>query len=501
MKRWRWIALLLCALLTVSVFAACETKPQAESSTVSVDGPVGMTKQLLDHLGERDLEGFELVILSTTEEYAFGDIQFATDELNSDPVNDAIFERNNLIEDLYNCKITVQFCGEGEPFLERVTTDCLSGTVNYQVVASGISSTGIPKLALDGLIQDLYAIEDSHLQLDGDWWDQNAIDDLSIGNKLFFASGDIAVTDDEMTTMLVFNKELIEENQLEDPYQLVRDDKWTMDKMYEMCKAVAKDGGDGVMNIAGEEDTWGLIGAAFDCYRLILGGNAPIQKAYAEEMSTVLCFVAGTAVKAEEGDRAIEEIKVGDRVWSYSPETGETALKQVTRTFVNETDRLVRLIVNGEEILTTPEHPFYVPHSVDERASDWGLGSGWLRAADLRAGDVLYLLDGSSAIVESVEQILLDVPVTVYNFEVEHFHSYFVSPSGLLVHNTCPDENQKIIQKWGKDYKKTGISENDAMALWELAVEYNVPGHAPGYDSYKYGYHMKIYNYHINIIS
>lgn len=69
MKRWRWIALLLCALLTVSVFAACETKPQAESSTASFDAPVGMTKRLFDHLGERDLEEFELVILSTTEEY------------------------------------------------------------------------------------------------------------------------------------------------------------------------------------------------------------------------------------------------------------------------------------------------------------------------------------------------------------------------------------------------------------------------------------------------
>ena len=152
MKRWRLTALLLCILFTVSVFAACETKPQAESSTASFDEPVGMSKQLLDHLGERDLKEFELVILSTTEKYVFGDIQFATDELNSDPVNDAIFERNNLIEDLYNCKISVQFCGEAEPFLERVTTDCLSGTVNYQVVASGISSTGIPKLALDGLI-------------------------------------------------------------------------------------------------------------------------------------------------------------------------------------------------------------------------------------------------------------------------------------------------------------------------------------------------------------
>ena len=48
MKRWRLTALLLCILFTVSVFAACETKPQAESSTASFDEPVGMSKQLLD---------------------------------------------------------------------------------------------------------------------------------------------------------------------------------------------------------------------------------------------------------------------------------------------------------------------------------------------------------------------------------------------------------------------------------------------------------------------
>ena len=32
------------------------------------------------------------------------------------------------------------------------------------------------------------------------------------------------LTDDERTCMLFFNRDLIEENQLEDPYQLVRDD-------------------------------------------------------------------------------------------------------------------------------------------------------------------------------------------------------------------------------------------------------------------------------------
>lgn len=55
----------------------------------------------------------------------------------------------------------------------------------------------------------------------------------------------------------------------------MRDGKWTMDKMYEMCKTVAHDGGDGVMNIEGEEDYWGLIGAAFDCYKFILAAMPP----------------------------------------------------------------------------------------------------------------------------------------------------------------------------------------------------------------------------------
>lgn len=35
--------------------------------------------------------------------------------------------------------------------------------------------------------------------------------------------------------MLFFNKDLIAENQLDDPYQLVKDGTWTLDRMYEMA--------------------------------------------------------------------------------------------------------------------------------------------------------------------------------------------------------------------------------------------------------------------------
>lgn len=137
------------------------------------------------------------------------------------------------------------------------------------------------------------------------------------------------------------------------------------------------------------------------------------------------CFIAGTAVLTASGYTAIEKICAGDKVWAENSETGEKELKQVVQTFVNETDELVHVYVNGEEIITTPEHPFYVPTK------------GWTGAVYLRAGDVLVLQSGEYVIVEKIQHEILESPITVYNFEVEDFHTYYVSESAVLVHNKC----------------------------------------------------------------
>jgi len=138
-----------------------------------------------------------------------------------------------------------------------------------------------------------------------------------------------------------------------------------------------------------------------------------------------ICFVAGTSVLASVGYVLIEDISVGDMVWSENPETGEKELKKVVQTFVNETDELVHVHVNGEKIITTPEHPFYTPKK------------GWVGAIDLRAGDILVLQSGEYVIIELIEHVILETPVTVYNFEVEDFHTYYVGNSAVLVHNEC----------------------------------------------------------------
>ena len=138
-----------------------------------------------------------------------------------------------------------------------------------------------------------------------------------------------------------------------------------------------------------------------------------------------LCFVAGTMVETENGSVPIEEITAGMLVYAHNPDTGETELKEVVQTFVNETNELVHIKVNGEEIISTPTHPFWVPEK------------GWTDAIQLRAGDRLQLLNGEYVVVEQVQHELLESPVTVYNFEVEDFHTYYVSDSAVLVHNKC----------------------------------------------------------------
>ena len=141
------------------------------------------------------------------------------------------------------------------------------------------------------------------------------------------------------------------------------------------------------------------------------------------------CFVEGTLVQTAEGTTAIENIEVGDYVWAWDEESGDVALKEVVETYVNQTCELIHVFVNGEEIVTTPEHPFYSPVK------------GWTTAVHLRAGDILVLVNGEYVVVEKIQHEILESPVKVYNFQVDGYHTYYVANAGVLVHNDCAHKN------------------------------------------------------------
>ena len=144
-----------------------------------------------------------------------------------------------------------------------------------------------------------------------------------------------------------------------------------------------------------------------------------------QKLGWIQCFIAGTLVATKSGLVPIEDIQPGDLVWATDEETGETSLKEVVQTFRNETEEWVHVKVNGEEITCTPMHPFYSPVK------------GWTSAIDLRAGDILVMLNGEYVVVEQVQHELLESPETTYNFEVEDYHTYYVGEKSVLVHNRC----------------------------------------------------------------
>ena len=169
----------------------------------------------------------------------------------------------------------------------------------------------------------------------------------------------------------------------------------------------------------------------------------------AKDFGTSYCFVAGTLVTTEDGQEPIEEIEVGDKVLSEDETTGEVAVKTVTETYVNETDELVHIGVNGETVSATPTHPFYVDKL------------GWTLARSLKAGDVLVLSNGELVTVEWVQHEILESPIKVYNFEVEDFHTYFVGENGIFVHNGCGDEipwSSKEVKSGAEDLEKGALS-------------------------------------------
>ena len=170
------------------------------------------------------------------------------------------------------------------------------------------------------------------------------------------------------------------------------------------------------------------------------------------------CFISGTLILAESGYVSIETIATNDLVWAWDEESGDIALKRVVETYINQTAELIHVSVNGDEIITTPSHPFYSPVK------------GWTEAANLRAGDILVLVNGEYVVVEKVQHEILEAPIAVYNFQVEEYHTYFVTNAGVLVHNSCVQTEGSLLP--------------DSYWANKTAPEYNTPNST--YTNYRY---------------
>ena len=166
--------------------------------------------------------------------------------------------------------------------------------------------------------------------------------------------------------------------------------------------------------------------ASMDCTRLESGAVACSPR--------LVCFAAGTPVVTESGLRPIETIREGDVVLAGDEASGARGWRRVVRRFVTPKQPLWRLVLRRrvddawatETIEATPEHPFFVR------------GVGWRAVRTLSRGDRLIASHGELIVLDNAETGRSD---TVFNFEVEGLHTYFVGESEAWVHNECEPED------------------------------------------------------------
>ncbi len=226
----------------------------------------------------------------------------------------------------------------------------------------------------------------------------------SLGGKIqFVTSGQVPLPDDAMEDI----KSLHEQGSKTD-----EDESWGWLDAVELIPVVGSIVG---AVREGMKGNWGMMAMNIGFLALDIAGLVSFG-------ATTAASSAGTKINTAGCLKNIEEIKTGDKVWSYNELTGETGFQEIVRTMVREIDHTVELYTEGEIIETTAEHPFLTDN-------------GWKDAADLQTGDKIRSRNEEDIEIKGVK--FSYKPRKVYNFEVSNWHTYFVGALQWLVHNAC----------------------------------------------------------------
>ena len=200
-------------------------------------------------------DGLEFWILSAGQ-VAYQDFGYNSDE--SEILARGQYDRQKKVEEQYEIVISFEIAedknsSKAGPGFQKFQKAALAMNLDYHLGIIG--GYDVSNLAQQNYLYDLNSLE--YIDTSNPWWDQNANDDLTINGMLFFTNGSLTAACSESTYVMYVNEEIASSCLGGvDLYQLVRDGKWTVDKLREYARMYTEDdNGDDIMN---GEDKYGL---------------------------------------------------------------------------------------------------------------------------------------------------------------------------------------------------------------------------------------------------
>ena len=246
---------LVCVLVIAGVASCGDTaqesnNPQPDNTQNAAEANIGETaepERVFPH-EIQDFGGYNFRVIASQDWEGNGLYyeDFEIEEEIGEVYNDALFRRNLLLQENFN--ITFSSINVGD----------VSGDVRRTVAAGADEyDLALPRLhnAWNLIPHCTDLMELQNLSLRESWYDRNCVENLSVDNRLYILTGDAFTKHYDGIMILLFNKQMAQENAMPDIYEIVRDGKWTFDVMGEKSKAVTRDlNGDGVMDV---NDMWG----------------------------------------------------------------------------------------------------------------------------------------------------------------------------------------------------------------------------------------------------
>ncbi|MHB1152334.1 MAG: hypothetical protein ACYCWE_12825 [Eubacteriales bacterium] len=183
-------------------------------------------KKYLDALTSRDLKGVGMVI-STTDNSLF------TPDNDGTPAVTARLLRNRAVETKYNTIIMTNVCASIDVMLSEAKQSLNSGMYYADLLA--VPSLNLGAFKAQNLLFNLNSLP--FTDYTAPYYNFDAMRQMSGGYSIYGAAGELTENMEDMYLMF-FNKTILEKYDIENPYLLVEDGKWTWDKMREMIITV-----------------------------------------------------------------------------------------------------------------------------------------------------------------------------------------------------------------------------------------------------------------------
>ena len=270
-RKTSFLLALLCVLSAVSCGSA--TNDGAVTTAGSTDDTTTAAEtEPAYEWPDVDLGGKKFSILNSSTTWGF----YTTLDLEAetgDVLDDAVYRRNSLLEDKLNFEFEVTEIDIEDGTVDKMKSAILSGEDLYQ--CGFLRGESLSPLISEGMFVNLNTM--SGLNLDEPYWDQQIRDAASIGeNKaLYIAGTDFSLMGFGGTICTYFNKGICSRTSVAScSYQLVRDGRWTLDKLGEYAALGANLNGDASFDFAADGNaTYGIATWYSGATAMLLGSG------------------------------------------------------------------------------------------------------------------------------------------------------------------------------------------------------------------------------------